>query len=406
MTRISKVRIPLSYFLAACTVVLCNVALVGCQSLNPNPAAGTSYDVSDQSAANRSAFSRGWDKTLRFVTFREQVNRDRAIELYRQADEVFRQASQMPREEAKGEFVRAGKLFKRSADALPGSALEQDALLMQGESFYFADYLNRAEDAYAKLQKNHPRNRHSDLAGSRLFAISNYWIDCATNPRPQLLPVNFTDRSRPILDTSGHAIRVLDQMRYDDPTGKLADDATMAAAVEHMRRGNYFEADQLLSDLREIYPDSTHQFNAHMLGLRCKVAMYAGAAYSGLALEEAKELIERTRRIFPQEMRNDSHSTFVAQTAAEVEYRLAEKLWERARYREKQQRYGGANVYLQELLEKYPDTPFAEEAREHLATNSELPPVPPQRFAFLAKLFPEGQPQKPLMSTDGTILRR
>jgi outer membrane protein assembly factor BamD (BamD/ComL family) len=399
-------RIPFSYSVIVVSGVFFVATLLGCQSLGLNPAAGTSYDVSDQSAANRSAWSRGFDSTIRFLTLREQINRDRAIELYRQGDELFREASKLPREQAKDDFYQAAKLFKRAADALPGSALEQDALMMQGESYYFADYLNRAEDAYAKLQKNHPRSRHSDRAGSRLFAISNYWIDCATNPRPQVLPVNFTDRTRPILDTSGHAIRVLDQMRYDDPTGKLADDATMAAAVENMRKGDYFEADQLLTDLREIYPDSEHQFNAHTLGLRCKLAMYAGADYSGLALEEAKELIERTRRLFPQEMRQEQHSTFVAQTAAEVEYRLAEKLWERARYREKQHRFGGANVYLQELLEKYPDTPFAEEAREHLATNSELPPVPPQRFAFLAKLFPEGQPQKPLMSTDGTILRR
>ncbi len=389
-----------------CVMLLVGLTSAGCQSLNPNSAtAGTSYDVADQSAAKKSAISRGFDRTVRFLTFKEQIDRQHAIDLYQEGDKVFRAASALPPEESKREFARAAKLFKRSADALPNSALEQDALFMAGESFFFADQLTRAEDAYVKLQKAHPRNRHSGRIGVRLFSIADYWIAWAKNPRPSSLPINLTDNSRPYIDPSGHGIRVLDQMRYDDPTGKLADDATMAAAVEQIRKGNYFEADQLLTDLREIYPDSDHQFNAHMLGLRCKLDMYAGSAYSGLALDEAEVLVERTRRIFSAELRDPETADFVARTAAEIEYRQAEKLWVRAEYRENQKKYGGANVYHQELLEKYPSTPFADKAREHLVANADLPPVPPQRLAFLTKLFPEGQPQKPLMGTDGTILR-
>lgn len=368
----------------------------------PSTSAERSADRADDS---QSSFSRGLQSTSRFLTGKRQIDRDKAVVLYRQGDALFRQAIELPREQAQEVFAEAAPIFKRAAETNPDSALEQDALFLAGESYFFSDQLTKAEDAFVKLQKQHPRNRHSDRVASRLFAIAQYWIDTAKAPQPSLIPINFTDPSRPYLDASGHGIRVLDQMRYDDPTGRLADDATMAAAVEHFRKGNYLEADQFLTDLRETFPDSDHQFNAHLLGLRCKLEMYAGSAYSGLVLDEAEKLIERMRQIFPNEVRSPEHREMIAKADAEVEFYQAEKLWERARYREKQGQYGGANYYHQELLEKYPSTPFADQAREHLTANSKLPQTPPQRLAFLAKLFPEGKPAKPLISTDGRILR-
>jgi outer membrane protein assembly factor BamD (BamD/ComL family) len=381
-------------------------AICGCQTFSPS--GGNDLDQSaafDQSSATKSNLSKGWDRTVRTVSGREQVDRERAIALYREGDTLFREASKLPHDEAKPTFKRAAKLFNRSADAFPGSALEQDALLMLGESYFFADQLPEAEDAYVRLQKSHPRNRHSNLVGARLFSIAQYWVDADVASSGNVVPVNFTDSSRPFFDASGHGIRVFDQMRYDDPTGKMADDATMAAAMTYLREKKYLEADQMLTDLREIYPDSEHLFNAHMLGVRCKMEMYAGASYSGLVLEEADKLIERTRRIFPKEANEDENREYLAKAAAEIEFRQAEKLWHRARYREKQGQFRGASVYMQLLLEKYPETPFAEQAREHMAANANKPAEPPQRLAFLTRIFPAAKPQKPLMSTGGQLLR-
>lgn len=392
----------MTYRCYALLIASCWIASAGCQ-LAPSQRAG-GPDAADAADA-QPPLSRGLGRISRFLTGKEQIDRQRAITLYREGDAMFRRAAELPREEAQPVFAKAARVFTRAAEAHPGSALEQDALFLAGESHFFADQLTRAEDSYVKLQKEHPRNRHSDRVAARLFAIAQYWIATAKAPRRSIMLVNFTDPSRPYLDASGHGIRVLDQMRYDDPTGRLADDATMAAAVEHFRKGNYLEADQFLTDLRETFPDSEHQFNAHLLGLRCKMEMYAGAAYSGLVLDEAEKLIERMRRVFPAELREPETRELIARTAAEVEFRQAERLWMRAEYREKQGNYGGANFYLQELLEQHPSTPFAERAREHLVENSKYPATPPQRLAFLAKLFPESKPAKPLISTDGTVLR-
>ena len=102
----------------------------------------------------------------------------------------------------------------------------------------------------------------------------------------------------------GHAIRVLDQIRFDDPTGRLADDATMRAASEYLRQQKYVEADEFLTDLRQTFPDSEHLFLAHMLGIQCKLELYAGPAYSGLVLEDAEKLVQKLTPRFSLEFRS------------------------------------------------------------------------------------------------------
>jgi outer membrane protein assembly factor BamD (BamD/ComL family) len=88
--------------------------------------------------------------------------------------------------------------------------------------------------------------------------------------------MNFFDERRPWNDTAGHGRRVLDKMRMDSPTGRLADDATMELANAAFEKGRFQDAADLYSDLRSTYPDSKHQFDAHFLGLKATLEPIAG----------------------------------------------------------------------------------------------------------------------------------
>jgi len=325
---------------------------------------------------------------------------------YVQGDRLFRAAAAGPKEDARSQYVAASKEFAQAVKSHPGSAIAQDAQFMLGESHFFADNLTRAEKAYGVLQKQFPNSRHNDRVAARQFAIAQYWVETEKAGASKVMPVNFTDSKRPWFDVDGHAIRVLDQIRFDDPTGKLADDATMAAAVEHFRQGHYLEADEFLTDLRETFTDSEHLFNAHILGIRAKMEMYAGAKYSRMVLDEANKLIRQTRTRFPNEMQNPETNEMLARAAAEVDYRLAERLAVRADYREKRGEYGAARQYYQELLADHEKTPFAEKARTELASIKEYPALPPQRLAFLTKIFPPGKRAKPLVTAESTSMFR
>jgi outer membrane protein assembly factor BamD (BamD/ComL family) len=203
--------------------------------------------------------------------------------------------------------------------------------------------------------------------------------------------LNLTDSKRPTYDIKGHAIRVLDQIRYDDPTGRLADDATMAAAAEYIRQKDFEKADEFLTDLRETFTDSDHMFLAHLLGIRCKLEVYAGPKYSGLVLEEAEKLVRQTRTRFPDKLSDKKYSEMLARAAAEIAFHSAERLAFRAQYNENREQYGAARQNYRRLLANFPDTPQATDARQRLAQIENLPAVPAQRLAWLTEVFPDSR---------------
>ncbi len=336
---------------------------------------------------------------------REQRLADARVH-YANGDRIFQAATQLPREQSSAEFAKAAKSFRKAVAAHPGSAIAQDAQFMLAESYFFADHLSSAEKAYGVLQKEFPNSRHNDRAAARQFSIAQYWIDTEKAGGSSVIPVNFVDKKRPWFDVDGHGIRVLDQIRFDDPTGKLSDDATMAAAVEHFRQEKWSEADEFLTDLRETFTDSEHLFNAHMLGIRTKMNMYAGPKYSQLVLEEADKLIQQTRTRFPDKMREAEVREVVAKASAEVGFLKAQRIAVRARYRERRGEYGAARLYYQELLADHSDTSFAEEARTRLALIGDLPALPEKQLAFLTKIFPEGKRAKPLVTSESTSMFR
>jgi len=271
--------------------------------------------------------------------------------------------------------------------------------------------LTEATDAYQRLQKEFPRNKHNDQVAARLFSISRYWIDVDKATQDDWFTLSLFDSKRPTLDVNGHAIRVLDQIRYDDPTGRLADDATMAAAAEYLRNEKYEDADEFLTDLRESFPDSEHLFLAHLLGIHCKMKIYgaAGPQYSAFMLDEADKLIQQTRQRFPDKISDPEHAEVLAKASAEVSYRQAEKLYVRAQLRDKQRYYGAAAKYYQSILDKYADTPFADQARNRLQAIGDQPARPAKRLSWLQNIFPSKRGNKPPLETtysqEDTMLR-
>ncbi len=418
----------LSMALVACLLSCLLPVSIGCQGFrgwkdsepisDSNPWLTSKPSSSDVTlAGGEQPDAKQQDAGTRLVNFVTGKKSDpvKGKELYQQADAIFRSAVPKAKTEAVDDYFQASKLFRKAGNAAPGSALQQDALFMQAESLFFANRLTDASKVYEKLQKDFPRNRHNDRVAARLFSISRYWIDAARAGDDSWFKLNLTDSKRPTYDAKGHAIRVLDQIRYDDPTGRLADDATMAAAAEYIRQKDFEKADEFLTDLRETFSDSDHMFLAHLLGIRCKMEVYAGPKYSGLVLEEAQDLVQKTRTRFPDKLRDKKYSEMLARAAAEIAFHRAERLANRAQYRENRKEYGAAREYHRRLLAEFPDTPQAGESRKRLAQIENLPSAPTQRLAWLTEILPDTTKSTPLetieakrgqgASENGTMLR-
>jgi outer membrane protein assembly factor BamD (BamD/ComL family) len=270
-----------------------------------------------------------------------------------------------------------------------------DGLFMAGESYFFADDYPLANKQYEKLIKAFPNNKYMDVVNQRRFAIARFWLDLDRESPEPFYYANFLDRTRPWKDARGSGLRVFDKIRIDDPIGKFADDATLAAGNEHFARGKFYKADEFYTDLRKTYPASEHQFLAHFLGLKSKLANYGGPAYSGAPLDEGEKLIKQMRRQFPQE--SEREREYLDRAAAEIRYLQAQRLQFLAKYYDRRAEYRAATHYYTRIAREFDDTPIAAQAQQRAAQIAGLPPVPPQKAQWLVDLLPEADPVKPLI---------
>lgn len=328
------------------------------------------------------------------------ADRKVAQQYYRAGDMKYREAIAADEKRRGKLFDEAAQLFEQSADRWPDSSLEQDSLFMAGESYFFADHYSDANKKYELLLKKYPNTKHLDKVEAKRFSIARYWLEYNKVKPQSFFSYNFTDERRPLRDTFGNSVRVFDKIRLDDPTGKLADDATLAAANAHFERGNFIRASEFYEDLRRTFPSSEHQFVAHFLGMKSKLESYQGPRYAGDALLDAEELLRQILRQFPRDA--EQHREELQRAAREIHYRKAEREEQIARYYDQRGEYRAARMYYNTLASEYSDTKFGETALARLPEIGGKPDIPPQKLSWLVSIFPQRDTVKPLIATGET----
>lgn len=323
-------------------------------------------------------------------------NKEYASQQYRKANDLYEEARKLEGDARNAKFIEAAKLYVEAAERWPDTSLEQDAIFMSGEAYYFSDNYVYANTQYEKLIKKYPNSRHIDQAEARRFLVGQYWLEMYEKKELAWYNPNFTDKERPLFDTGGNAHRVFDKIRVDDPAGKLADDATLAAANAHFRRKKFVKADEYYTDLRKAFPDSEHQWSAHYLGLKAKLLSYQGAEYEGTSLDEADDLVKQIRRLFPKEAEEERQ--YLDKTYAEIRYKKGEKLWAKAEFHDRRAEFRAARYYYARISEEFDDTPFGAKARTRMKDTSDRPDNPPKYFQWLVDLFPQRDEIKPLLA--------
>jgi TolA-binding protein len=284
----------------------------------------------------------------------------------------------------------AAEHFQSAADHWPDSALAMDSLYQLGESYFFAERYPKANDAYEKLLRDYPNSPHLDHVITRQFAIARYWEQYADYDPDWVTTPNVMQKSMPWFDTLGRALKVYENIRLNDPTGPLADDAIMATANSYFRRGRYNDADYQYDLLRKEYPRSDHQFNAHVLGLQCKLRKYQGPDYDGTPLEEAKRLVTQQRVQFAGELDADQKQR-LAEIEGQVTRALAEREYAMAEHYDSIEQFGAAKLYYARVMKEYPNTPLGEQARDRVIALGGEPDVPETKLAWLIDWVPESE---------------
>ncbi len=293
------------------------------------------------------------------------------------------------------QFAAAAKKFSVAYKRWPDSPLEEEALFKAAESRFFADHYAKADDAYGLLTKKYPSTQYLSQVVIRRFAVGRYWEQYdRANPHWPVTP-NFVDKTRPRFDTAGHALKVYERIRLEDPTGPLADDSIMATANAHFVKGRWDDADYHYMLVRTEYPKSDFQYQAHLLGLRCKLLKYQGSDYDGTPLDEAEELATQLLTQFPQELGQERER--VVQVRAGINAQRAKREWDMAEYYAKGEYNRASRHFYEKIVKEYPETQLAQESRTRLDLIKSEPDNPENSFQWLVDLFPESKREGPVL---------
>jgi outer membrane protein assembly factor BamD (BamD/ComL family) len=293
------------------------------------------------------------------------------------------------------QFDAAAKQFKTAYQRWPDSPLEEEAMYKAAESLFFADRYAKADDAYGELTKKYPSTQYLSRIVIRRFAIGRYWEQHdRAHPHFPLTP-NLADKTRPLFDTAGHALKVYERIRLEDPTGPLADDSVMATANAYFIKGRWDDADYHYSLIRSEYPKSEFQYQAHLLGLRCKLLKYQGSDYDGTPLDEAEEIATQLLTQFSRELGSERER--VVQVRASINAQRAKREWDMAEYYAKGKYYGASRHFYAKIVEEYPDTQVAQESRARIEQLKGEPDAPADPFKWLVDLFPESTREGPVL---------
>ena len=280
----------------------------------------------------------------------------------------------------KKKTLEAAKHFSEAAKKFPDSLLEEDALHLAGECYFFADQYSDAFSSYQKLIIKYQHSKHVDSAVRRVFKIGRYWEHSAE--KKNSLFYSFSNKSLPQYDTFGFAKKAYETIFIYDPLGPIADAALMALANAYLQRGkyqgdeNYNQAAYYYQRLREDHPSSEYIAQAYENELYARTRAYMGAEHPSQTLTEAKKLADITLWQFNTELDSEGKAT-ILELKEHILEKEAERLWSTGQFYDlKKRHYAAARLQYNALIVEYPQTAYAEKARKRLEQIDGLPDSP------------------------------
>lgn len=278
----------------------------------------------------------------------------------------------------KEDYAGAERQFATLADNKKyGRRVAEEARYYQAECQRLQGHYRRAGPTYHALVKEHPGGAHHQLAIQRMFEIANYWLDdtrtemenkiANKNATFQVglprLPLHFS-RDKPLLDTEGHAIELLEACYLHDPVGPLAERCLFYLGSVKFFREDYKNADYYFGQLVKNYPNSALTAKALELSIICKQLSTGGPEYDGRKVAEAREMVHLAMHAYPELA--GQKEEFLKRQIYTINDQQARKDMLIAEFYERTGHPGSAYFYYEIVRRRYQGTQYAKEAAERM----------------------------------------
>jgi outer membrane assembly lipoprotein YfiO len=248
--------------------------------------------------------------------------------------------------------------------------LAGQAYMDQGE--YWAAY-QRFEDQVAA----YPNGAFFDRALDREYKIADAFLKGKKRRAMKIL----------MLSAKDEGIDILLRISTHSPNSELGQKSLIRVADYHFNNGDYKDAINTYEDFEKQYPKSPRRAYAMLQTAKAYVNSYKGIMWDDTPLVDAKRKYEIFAAAYPKMAKSEN----VPETLKQIYEIRAHKVYNTAEFYKRVHRTDAALYYYQKTVDEFPNTQWAETAKEMLSAMS--PDKTPQQRREID--VPETRLEKP-----------
>ncbi len=286
----------------------------------------------------------------------------------------------------KKDHVKAAELFAEAETQAETSELKLKAAMQEADSYRAAGYRGKEFDTLEKILNTYPTLIDFGALVDRQFAIGDAYYHGYSDPMFWCL------RFIPWLTDKNRMEEIYEAALKHAPFAPAGGTARLRMAVRYLKAGDNDKALKLLREIIRCYPD-TEEARFAMLELgNALTQMSLTGDGDGQQFDEAMSVFGEFRKQYP----NLSENEWVNQCEINARNAYADRLRNVAKYYMRDGRSEPAQVYMLEVMRRFPDTKAAVECEEMLTAMDKsyfperiLPAIPPKYPKYEMLQFPQ-----------------
>lgn len=284
------------------------------------------------------------------------------------------------------DYIAAAELFAQAEKQADSSALKLKAAMHEADSYRSAGYRGKEFDALEKIIKSYPTQIDFGALVDREFAIGEAYFHGYKDP------IYWSLRFIPWLSGKSRMEEVYKAALKHAPFAPAGGNARLRMAVHYLNEGQNEEALKLLREIIRCYPNTEAARFAMLELANALTEMSLAGDGDGQQFDEAMSVFREFRKQYPDLSENE----WVDQCEVKARRAYAERLNNVAKYYLREGRAEPAQVYMLDVMRRFPDTPAAVECEAALAKMDKsyfpervLPAIPEEYPKYEVMSFPQ-----------------
>ncbi len=228
----------------------------------------------------------------------------------------------------------------------------EEAMLLGGQAELDAGRYYQAYERFETMLDRYPNGRFLERALSREMDVANAFLA----GKKRIVGKVFR------LPARDEGLDILRRIAEHAPGSLVAESAMLRVGEHHYQQGEYAESADAYDEFLQLFPRSGRVPHAMLQAARAMFASFQGVPYDETPLIEAEQRYKVILDQYPAAARKAKAQQVLRQIA---ELR-AERAFETGRFYERTKRPKAAKFYYRQVVDQYPDSAWAGEARAAL----------------------------------------